>query len=45
MILMFEGSEKHWKKLRKCTDVAEYRHLTAEIFHTLPRREELMADW
>ena len=45
MILMFEGSEKHWKKLRKCTDVAEYRHLTAEIFHTLPRREELLADW
>ena len=45
MILMFESSEKHWKKLRKCTDVAEYRHLTAEIFHTLPRREELLADW
>lgn len=45
MILMFEGSEKLWKKLRKCTDVAEYRHITAEIFHTLSRREELLADW
>lgn len=45
MILMFDGSEKLWKKLRKCTDVAEYRVITREIFGMLPRREELKADW
>ncbi len=32
----FEGSEKLWKKLRKTTDLSEYRSITAEIFHTLP---------
>lgn len=37
----FEGSEKLWKKLRKTTDVQEFRRLTAEIFHTLPLKEEL----
>ena len=45
MILLFEGSEKLWKKLRKTTDIAEYRAITAEIFSTLPMREELEADW
>ena len=45
MILMFDGSEKLWKKLRKCTDVEEYRIITREIFRTLPRYEELNADW
>ena len=45
MILLFEGSEKLWKKLRKTTDIEEYRAITAEIFATLPMREELQADW
>jgi len=45
MILLFDGSEKLWKKLRKCTDVEEYRMITREIFRTLPRHEELKADW
>ncbi len=45
MILMFDNSEKLWKKLRKCTDVDEYRGITGEIFGTLPRHEELKADW
>ena len=45
MILLFEGSEKLWKKLRKTTDIAEYRAITAEIFETLPKCEELQADW
>ena len=45
MILMFDGSEKLWKKLRKCTDVEEYRNITKEIFQTLPMHEELRADW
>ena len=32
----FEGVDKLWKKLRKTTDLNEYRAITAEIFHTLP---------
>ncbi len=32
----FENSEKLWKKLRKTTDVAEFRSITKEIFHTCP---------
>jgi len=32
----FEGVDKLWKKLRKTTDLNEYRSITAEIFHTLP---------
>lgn len=45
MILLFDGSEKLWKKLRKTTDIGEYRAITAEIFTTLPMREQLQADW
>ena len=45
MIFLFEDSEKLWKKLRKTTDIAEYRAITAEIFATLPMCEELQADW
>ncbi len=45
MILLFDGSEKLWKKLRKATDIGEYRAITAEIFETLPMRSELQADW
>ena len=45
MILLFEGSEKLWKKLRKTTDIAEYRAISAEIFATLPMHDELQADW
>ena len=45
MILLFDGSEKLWKKLRKTTDITEYRAITAEIFATLPMHKELQADW
>ena len=45
MIWMFGDHEKLWKKLRKCTDVNEYRSLVWEIFHSLPRNAELQADW
>ena len=45
MILLFDGSEKLWKKLRKTTDIGEYRAITAEIFSTLPMHDELQADW
>ena len=45
MIWMFDGNEKLWKKLRKCTDVNEYRSIVREIFHSLPMHPELNADW
>lgn len=32
----FPGSEKLGKRLRKTTDIAEFRAVSAEIFHTLP---------
>jgi len=34
----FEGSDKLGKRLRKTTDLAEYRTITREIFRTLPYR-------
>ena len=34
----FEGVDKLWKKLRKTTDLEEYKAITTEIFHTLPLR-------
>ena len=36
IITRFQGHEKLWKQLRKTTDLAEYRAITKEIFHTLP---------
>lgn len=36
----FEGSEKLWKRLRKCTDAAEFQAITKEIFHTLPLKSQ-----
>jgi hypothetical protein len=38
LITRFENSEKLWKKLRKTTDLAEYRIITKEIFHSLKRK-------
>ena len=38
LIGYFENSEKLWKRLRKTTDLAEYRSITREIFATLPRK-------
>ena len=36
----FEGVDKLWKKLRKTTDLEEYKAITSEIFHTLPLRDK-----
>ena len=36
LIGRFEGSEKLWKRLRKTTDLGEYKTITGEIFATLP---------
>ena len=45
MICLFEDSEKLWKKLRKCTDIDEFKAISAEIFDTLTLAPELQADW
>ena len=45
LIHKFENSEKLWKKLRKTTDVAEFRSITFQIFHTLPIKNELDNNW
>lgn len=41
----FEGGEKLFKRLRKTTDIAEFRCITAEIFHTLPLAEAVSPIW
>lgn len=41
----FDGGEKLFKRLRKATDISEYRLITAEIFHTLPLAPTLRPDW
>ncbi len=41
----FDGGEKLFKRLRKATDLQEFRSVTAEIFHTLPLAPRLLPDW
>ncbi len=36
LITHFEGGERLWKRLRKTTDLEEFRAITTEIFQTLP---------
>lgn len=38
----FDGGEKLFKRLRKTTDLAEYRTITNEIFNTLPLLKQSM---
>ena len=38
----FEGVDKLWKRLRKTTDLEEYKAITAEIFHTLSLKDSTM---
>lgn len=45
LLCRFQDSEKLGKRLRKTTDLAEYRSITAQIFHTLPLRDRLTPDW
>ena len=45
MLCKFENAEKLGKQLRKTTDINEYRHITNEIFHTLPMRPQILPDW
>ncbi len=45
LLCLFEGSEKLGKKLRKSTDIGEFKAITREIFHMLPKRDVLTPDW
>ncbi|MBR3979324.1 MAG: tRNA-dihydrouridine synthase family protein [Oscillospiraceae bacterium] len=45
LLCKFEGSEKLGKRLRKTTDLEEYRQITKEIFRNLPMRAEVDTDW
>ena len=45
MIHKFENTEKLSKKLRKTTDIDQYRNIVREIFETLPMRSKLPTEW
>ena len=45
LLCKFEGGEKLGKRLKKTTDIGEYRAITHEIFRTLPLRDEIQPDW
>ena len=45
LICKFDGGEKLYKRLRKTTDISEYKSITQEIFHSLPLRNTLAPDW
>ena len=45
VLCKFENTEKLGKKLRKTTDIAEFRSITSEILHTLPMRETINPNW
>ena len=45
LICRFEGGEKLYKRLRKTTDIQEFRSITTEIFRTLPLAPRLRPDW
>lgn len=45
LLCRFEDNEKIGKRLRKTTDVAEYRTITAELFHNHPLKSKLEPDW
>ena len=45
LIALFEGSEKHWKELRKCTDYDRFMAIANEIIAALPMRERAEVTW
>ena len=44
LLCRFQGAEKLGKRLRKTTDIEEYRSITRQIF-ALPLKQELEPDW
>ena len=45
LICKFEGGEKLAKRLRKTTDLREYKAITREIFTSLPLKNTIDPDW
>ena len=45
LLCKFENSEKLGKKLRKTTDIQEFKSITHQILHALPMRESISPDW
>ncbi len=45
LLCKFDGSEKLGKRLRKTTDIGEFKAITAEIFSALPILETPRANW
>lgn len=45
LICKFEGSEKLAKRLRKTTDLSEYKAVTRVIFTSLPLKNTVTPDW
>lgn len=45
LLCLFEGSEKLGKQLRKTTDLAEYKAITAQILQELSLRREMQPYW
>ena len=45
LICRFDGGEKLFKKLRKTTDLNEYKALTKQLFHNVPLAENLKPNW
>ncbi len=41
----FDGAESLGKRLRKTTDVGEYKAITRELFRSVPLRADLLPDW
>jgi len=45
LFCLFQPDPKLQKRLRKATDLAEYKAVTAEILRNLPMQKELSSDW
>ena len=45
LLCRFDGAEKLGKRLKKATDLSDYRAITQEIIHTCPLRPGLTPDW
>ncbi len=45
LLCRFESDEKLKKRLRKTTDLSEFKAITTQIFHSVPIKQELSPDW
>jgi len=45
LFCLFQPDSKLQKRLRKATDLQEYKSVTGEILHQLPMQSQLHPDW